>query len=337
MENTTIFVSGATGFIALTLVKQLLEKGYSVIGSVRSTEKGEHLKRLLSTDKFRYEIIELIEKEGAFDKALQNHPDVTVFLHTASPFHFNTDSIEKDLLLPAIHGTENALKAIKSNGPQIRKVVLTSSLAANFDVQHYNDPNSTFNEKTWNPLTYDQCKNDPFVGYVGSKALAEKIAWTFIEEEKPNFTMNVVNPVYVFGPQAFEEQVSGQLNTSSEVINSLLKLSKDDKIPETIGYYIDVRDVAKAHITAFENDKITNERLLVSAGSFDNQDIIDIIHKNFPQLAEKLPKGNTDGGDTTNLMKLDTKRTRELLRFEYISLEKIIVDSVKQILDAQKK
>lgn len=336
MVNTTVFVSGATGFIALTLVKRLLEKGYSVVGSVRSTEKGENLKKLLSSNEFSYEVVESIEEEGAFNKALQNHPEVTVFLHTASPFHFNTDDIEKDLLLPAINGTENALKAIKSNAPQINRVVLTSSLAANFDVQHYNDPNSTFSEKTWNPLTYDQCKYDPFVGYVGSKALAEKRAWRFLEDEKPNFTMNVVNPVYVFGPQAFDEQVSGQLNTSSEVINSLLKLGKHDKIPETVGYYIDVRDIAKAHIAAFENEKITNERLLVSAGSFDNQDIIDLIHKNFPQLANKLPKGKVGSGDTTKLMNLDTKRTLELLGIEYIRLEKVIVDSVKQILEAQK-
>lgn len=74
--------------------------------------------------------------------------------------------------------------------------------------------------------------------------------------------MNFVNPVYVFGHQAFDEHVSGQLNTSSEVINSLLKLSKDDKLPETIGYYIDMRYVAKAHITAFENDKLTKRGYL---------------------------------------------------------------------------
>lgn len=57
MANTTVFVSSATGFIALILVKQLLEKGYSVVGC---TEKGEHLKRLVSTDKFIYEVIHSI-------------------------------------------------------------------------------------------------------------------------------------------------------------------------------------------------------------------------------------------------------------------------------------
>ncbi len=36
--NKTIFVSGATGYIAKHLIFQLLEKGYVVRGSVRSLE-----------------------------------------------------------------------------------------------------------------------------------------------------------------------------------------------------------------------------------------------------------------------------------------------------------
>ena len=45
----TAVVSGASGYIGTELVKQLLEKGYSVSGTVRSTsnsEKTEHLTRL---------------------------------------------------------------------------------------------------------------------------------------------------------------------------------------------------------------------------------------------------------------------------------------------------
>lgn len=38
-SSTTVFVSGASGFIAQTLVKQLIEKGYKVVGTVRSNEK----------------------------------------------------------------------------------------------------------------------------------------------------------------------------------------------------------------------------------------------------------------------------------------------------------
>lgn len=188
---------------------------------------------------------------------MQKHPEITVFLHTASPFHYNTDVIKKDLLLPAIHGTENALKAIKSNGPQISKVVLTSSLAANFDVQHYNYPYSKFSERTSNPLTYDQAKMMLLWDMLDLK-LCRKENLVVHKRGNPNFSLSVVNSVYLFGPQALDEQARGQLNTFSEVINYLLKLSKDDKIPETVRYYIDVRDIAKLHVVAFKNDKLAN-------------------------------------------------------------------------------
>ena len=45
----TVVVTGATGFVASELVKQLLEKGYTVRGTVRSLQnesKVQHLKRL---------------------------------------------------------------------------------------------------------------------------------------------------------------------------------------------------------------------------------------------------------------------------------------------------
>jgi GDP-D-mannose dehydratase len=45
----TVVVTGATGFVASELVKQLLEKGYTVRGTIRSLQnesKVQHLRRL---------------------------------------------------------------------------------------------------------------------------------------------------------------------------------------------------------------------------------------------------------------------------------------------------
>ena len=49
----------------------------------------------LQSENFTYEIVKDIAVKGAFDDALKKHPEVTVFLHTASPFHFNVTDIEK--------------------------------------------------------------------------------------------------------------------------------------------------------------------------------------------------------------------------------------------------
>ena len=112
--SKAVYVSGATGFIAQHIVKDLIEKGYKVIGSVRSAEKGDQLAKNLNSDNFSYEIVKDIAEPNAFDESLKKHPEVEYFMHTASPFHFNTSDIEKDLLLPAVEGTKNAFKSIKA-------------------------------------------------------------------------------------------------------------------------------------------------------------------------------------------------------------------------------
>ena len=42
MSSTSVFVSGASGYIAQELVKQLIQKNYKVVGTVRSNEKVIH-------------------------------------------------------------------------------------------------------------------------------------------------------------------------------------------------------------------------------------------------------------------------------------------------------
>lgn len=333
--STTVLVSGASGFIALHTVKSLLQKGYTVVGSVRSTEKGETLKKLLNNDKFSYEIVKDIVSETAFDDFVKNHPEATVFLHTASPFTFSVTDIENDLLKPAVNGTKSALSAVKKYGPQIKRVVVTSSYAAMTDITAKPDPSISADENSWSPLTWETSLVNGRVGYCGSKKLAEKAAWDFVETEKPLFVLSTVNPVFVFGPQAFDEMVKDNLNTSSEIINNILKLtSPDDEIPSFTGYAVDVRDVADAHIVAFEKDEAKGKRLFLTSGGWTEQTILDVLHKDFPQYSKKYPVG-TPGSDKAVIAKEKTVNnawTRSILGFELRSVEEMVHDSIAQIL-----
>ena len=67
-----ILVTGANGFIAVWVVKRLLEKGYSVRGTVRSEEKGQYLKQVFAEygDKFELFIVPDITKVCCLDCAL---------------------------------------------------------------------------------------------------------------------------------------------------------------------------------------------------------------------------------------------------------------------------
>ncbi|KAG7660874.1 uncharacterized protein J8A68_005549 [[Candida] subhashii] len=333
---TTVFVSGANGFIAQHIVKQLLEKGYTVIGTVRSAAKGESLKQLTNADKFSYEIVPDLVAEGGFDKVLQNHPEATIFIHTASPVTFAATDIEKELLQPAIQGTKNVLTAIENHGPNIKRVVITSSLVAMLSwTPTYSDHEKYHIETDWNPITYEESLTNPLFGYLGSKKFAELAAWEYMKEHQPKFDISFVNPTYVLGPQAYEIKDKSQLNFSAEIINGIVKLGAQDKIPELAGTFIDVRDVARAHLFAFERAEAIGKRLVLDEGKFSNEAIAKLINENFPE--SKVPKGDLNKEPELYkkfVFNVDNHKTRELLGYEFIGLEQSVVDSVQQIYNA---
>jgi uncharacterized protein YbjT (DUF2867 family) len=63
-----VLVSGANGYIAIWVVRALLEKGYSVRGTVRSEKKATHLRDLFSSygDKHEVVIVEDITKVSIY-------------------------------------------------------------------------------------------------------------------------------------------------------------------------------------------------------------------------------------------------------------------------------
>lgn len=329
---TKVIITGANGYIAAHAVKQLLEKGYTVVGTVRTEEKGAALEKLLNNSKFSYEVVPTFLEDDAFDETVKKHPDAVYFLHTASPVIFNAKDPEKDVILPAIHGTVNALKAADKYGKNIKHFVYTSSTAAIYNSQKGGIIKA--NEGTWNDTTYEEALTNDLATYSGSKTFAEKAAWDYIKENKPQFTFNTVNPLFVFGPQAFDEDAKGSLNFSAGIVEQVLRLKTDDPIPTVKGGAVDVRDVAAVHIAAFENPATEGKRLIAKESFYTSQLLLDLIRKNFPELRDSLPVGepgsHVEAAKTA--IQIDNSATTKLLDIKWIPLEKAVVDLVKQLL-----
>lgn len=336
---TTVFVSGATGYIAQHIIKLLIAENYKVVGSVRSAAKGDKLKANLKSANFTYEIVPDILTAGAFDEALKAHQEVSVFLHTASPFDFSATDIEKEQLIPAIEGTKNALYAIKKYGPNVTRVVLTSSYAAVGTASLEFDQSTVVTEDTWNDITREEALVNSVSGYRASKTFAERAAWDFVKNEKPNFALTAVNPAFVFGPQAFDSEVTDRLHTSAELVGNLTKLGPNDPVPVFRGGYIDVKDVARTHLLAFEKEETKGKRLFNSAARCDSQDVLDIINDKFPELRGKIPVGNPGAGKaiSDSFRKVDYSETTRLLGFKFQPLEVPIVEAVEQMLRVRKE
>ncbi|KAF2664539.1 NAD(P)-binding protein [Microthyrium microscopicum] len=335
---TRVLLTGGSGFIAAHTLELLLKRGHSVVTTVRSQAKADKISEAypnVGKDKLSFTIVEDIAQEGAFEKAVVSDPPFEAVLHTASPFHFNVTDVQKQLLDPAIIGTTGILKSIKAHAPTIKRVVITSSFASIINPSKGAWPEHIYSESDWNPITESEAVLNPANGYRASKTFAERASWDFIEKEKPNFTIATINPPLVLGPIVHHLNSLDALNTSNERIRNFIQgKSKDMDDSETPNPYIwvDVRDVAEAHVNAMERDEAANKRFFTTAGYFSNKEVVQIIRKNFEEYADQLPPESWKGGDyPSKKYGIDNSRCEKILGIKWVSLEKSVVDTVKSL------
>ncbi|KAF4978419.1 hypothetical protein FDECE_18222 [Fusarium decemcellulare] len=326
-----ILLTGGSGFIAAHILEQLVAQGHTVITTVRTQDKAQHiLDKFASTNRVQTFIVPDMVREDAFDEVAQT-PGLQAVFHTASPFHYNFTDPDRELVAPAVSGTVGILGALKRHAPTVKRVILTSSFAAMLDDKGLWDPTRTFDEESWNPDGVEALDRSPNTAYQVSKKLAERAAWDFMRDEKPAFDLVVVNPVLVLGPTAHYVPSSDAINTSNQRFVDLLKGKWRERIPETddIQLWVDVRDAAKAHVVALEKPEAGGKRLLVTAGDFSHREIVQAVRSRFPEYAERLPGPEISGGARVppeQRFKWNVEKTNQLLKIEYISLEQSVVD-----------
>jgi len=334
---TKVLLTGGSGFIAAHVLDILLSHGHSVITTVRSQEKADFLAKAhpnTPSSKLDFRIVKDIAVEGAFDEAVKSIPDLEAVIHTASPFHFNITDTKKDLLDPAIIGTTGILKAVAKYGKSVKRVVITSSFASIVDGSKGNRAGYKYSEKDWNPVTEAQALENPSNGYRASKTFAEKAAWEFVEKEKPGFDIATICPPLVLGPIVHYLNSLDALNTSNQRVRNLITGQNKSEIPDTGVYiWVDVRDLALAHVKAIEVPEAGNKRFFVTAGYFSNKEIADIIRKNFKEYESELPGKDVKGGDYPEggVYGYDNERTTSVLGIKFRGLDESITDLVKSL------
>ena len=327
-----VLVTGATGFIGLHCIKQLLDRGYSVNGTLRSQDRQTEVVDSLERNNTPTRHLSLFEvdlnRDSGWDSAIR---DCNYVLHVASPFVL-TDEDEDFFVKPAVEGVQRALKFSKKHN--VKKVILTSSFAAIHET--LNNRQESFDEEDWsNP-------NKPGISfYAKSKTMAELAAWEFMEMENPDFSLTVINPVLVMGPS-----LSKDVGTS----NSLVKNMINGSVPGTPKIHIgivDVRDVASAHILAMESSGANGERIIVSEKELWVHEVAAILRDAgfnktpkvvFPKWLMKIVA--LFRKDLALMIPMIGKRrdvssskARELLGWKPMKAELSIIDTAQQLKD----
>ncbi|KAI5860984.1 NAD(P)-binding protein [Durotheca rogersii] len=330
-----VLLTGGSGFIASHTLDALLDDGFGVVASARSHARGRRI--LDSVDPTRrervsYVVVEDVAKDGAFDAVFEADPNFDYVVHTASPYHLNVEDPIKDFLDPAINGTTGLLRSIKAYSPATKRVVITSSGAAIINPLHHAN---VYDETCWAPWTREHALN-PKRSYEASKVLSEKAAWSFMEAEKPSFDLVTINCTYTFGPIQRNITSLDAINTSNHRVRDLVlgRVEGGLKPTEPVFVFVDVRDVALAHVRAITVPAAGGNRFYVVGGYFSNKRIADIVGRCRPDLAAHLPSGDAARDDLPdNVYAFDNGKSRRVLGLEYTGLEKSIRDTVQSILE----
>ena len=285
-KNKPVMVTGATGYVAGWIIKQLLENGLTVHAAVRNpndTSKLAHLNAIAhaSNGRIVYFKADLLTP-GSYGEAMK---DCELVFHTASPFILDVKHPQQDLIDPALMGTENVLTSA-NNSNAVKRIVLTSSCAAIYTdaIDCLQVKDGILTEACWNTtasLTYQP--------YSFSKTLAEKKAWEMAGAQS-KWDLVTINPSLVMGPML---NAKGTTSESLHILQQLGDGTMKMGVPAMGIGVVDVRDVANAHYLAGFTPEAAG-RYITSAHNTNFLEMAQVLQEKFgatfPLPKKTLPK-----------------------------------------------
>ena len=264
-----VLVTGASGFIALHCIDQLLKAGHSVRGTLRTMSRSSEVCEAVGefSDRLEFAYGDLTGDDGWIEAA----HGCDFVLHTASPVPREMPEHEADLIIPARDGTVRVLTAAKAAG--VKRVVLTSSIAA--VTRDSSKPKShVYTEADWSVV-------DEAEAYGKSKTIAERAAWDFAEEQ--GLELVTILPGPVLGPV-----LSKDCSTSGDLVSQILERGVP-MVPPIGVTAVDVRDVAGAHVAAMTLPAVAGQRFICVGEPAWMKEIAKILANEYRPKGWKIP------------------------------------------------
>ncbi len=262
-KRERILVTGASGCVGASLIKDLAKKGHLVRASVFPNTWHPFL------DEVEPKLLEVrfgnILDKAYIEKAVQG---CTHVYHVAGIVSYNKIDDKK---VHAVHvqGTRNILEAAKEH--KIKKVVVTGSTAGIGIPKH---PKRPLNEET--PFDY---KNYKKVMYMYSKHLCIKECQ---KAAKEGLNVSVISPTTIFG------QGDVMMNIGKAI--KKIKEGKLNRAPPGGNSVISVDDVVAAHQLVMEKGK-AGENYIFANESLSYIELFNTIAKvlDKPKITKKIP------------------------------------------------
>lgn len=281
MTDRQVLVTGVTGFVGKWLVLRLLERGYSVRGTLRTLERRaeveETLGGLLPDDAIaRLELVEadLLDDSG-WPEAMVG---IDAVFHVAAAIRADEPKDASLVIRPALEGTERVLRMAHGGG--VRRVILTSSIATVGYGHGQTSGRRVYDESHFTNL---EAMRHSWA-YCTGKTLAERAAWAFAKAN--GLELTTIHPGAIIGP-ALDRHASISLG----LVSGLLA-GETPAMPSNGFSVIDVRDVVDLHVAALEDPATIDERYLATSDYIPFPGVADILrsaYSDWPITTKTVP------------------------------------------------
>ncbi|KAI0220625.1 hypothetical protein L0F63_005697 [Massospora cicadina] len=318
-----VTVIGGSSYIGLHLVSQLLESGVKVNATTRSSTKALEFLRQKHKDALHLFEANVLEKETL----LESLKGSEAVFHLAAPVKIQVKDSYEEMIRPAVEGTRNVLAAcLEVNS--INTIIATSSVCT----VHSRFPKVGY---VYNEKDYYEADLKVDYPYIQAKIEAERCLWEFDHQHKDRFRVVGINPSFVFGPEFLGDEPNVTLNSPrSNLGKDLLKpyltgLVKE--IPRGGVNSVDVRDVALAHLRAYENPNAIG-RFIITAEFSTWEKMLTVMSEilqstSLPKVIEPIDSGNWVP------VTIDNAKSKTVLKMEYIPIHKSLKDFIHQLSD----
>ena len=113
----------------------------------------------------------------------------------------------------------------------------------------------------------------------------------------------------------------------------LLAGEMEHVMPGSVGF-VDVRDVARAHVAAAETEFAAGQRYLCSAETHTWLHVAKILRELFPEMAGQIPDACADGSTEQPCMLLKNDKIRAELGLEFVPLRETLLAQGNAFIEA---
>ncbi|ORC93719.1 dihydroflavonol-4-reductase [Trypanosoma theileri] len=279
-NKTNVLVIGGIGYISSHIVAKLLDAGYTVRVTVPDTLSQQERNELYSMDRDSEQRLSIFEAEMTNSTTLRDAlRGCKYVIHCGFQVNYGV----KDPVALHVNAVQALFDAIRLAGKStVKRVVITGAATSVFHVTDAVPPSGVFDESCWN--TVATAATDP-IPY--ARICFEKEAWRL--KQMLGVELVVILPSITIGP-----------SRTDEISDAMLRLQELATASPTVPFapnlywnYVDVRDVAEAHVRALECQEVKDQRVIVSNGCFSYAELSVMIKEAYPHLTPPTRTANT--------------------------------------------